>query len=79
MADGAIQYLDQLSAVETAEARDRIVWTLNRGLETYEVQIGDEFEYSIPRLRPAARLVADRFGDFLAAIKLGAAARDLLG
>src|SRR5438067_10637847 len=35
--------------------------------------------YSIPRLRPAARLVADRLGDFLAAIKLGAAARDLLG
>src|SRR5881227_4033161 len=61
MADGSIQYLDQLSAVEKAEARDRIVRTLNRGLETYELQIGDEFEYSIPRLRPAARLVADRF------------------
>src|SRR5438874_6793563 len=27
-----------------AEARDRIVRTLNRGLETYELQIGDEFE-----------------------------------
>lgn len=44
MADGSIQYLDQLSAVEKAEARDRIVRTLNRGLETYDLQIGDEFE-----------------------------------
>ncbi|MGC2413875.1 MAG: polysaccharide biosynthesis/export family protein [Stellaceae bacterium] len=43
-ADGSIQYLDQFSDAQKAEARDRIVRTLNRGLESYELQIGDEFE-----------------------------------
>ena len=43
-ADGSIVYLDQLSDAEKANARDRIVQTLNRGFDRYELQIGDEVE-----------------------------------
>jgi protein involved in polysaccharide export with SLBB domain len=42
--DGSIQYLDQLSEPQKGEARARIVQTLIRGFDVYELQIGDEFE-----------------------------------
>lgn len=43
-ADGSVQYLDELSEAQRAEARDKIAQTLERGLESYGLQIGDEFE-----------------------------------
>src|SRR6202140_3846894 len=65
-ADGSIQYLDQLSDAQKPEARDRIVRTLNRGLESYELQIGDEFEvfFAIAR-KPTVREYRISAGDKL--------------
>ena len=79
MADGSIQYLDQLSAVERQKLATGSCGPSTEGWKPMSCRSVTNSRYSIPRLRPAARLVADRFGDFLAAIKLGAAARDLLG
>jgi protein involved in polysaccharide export with SLBB domain len=65
-ADGSIQYLDQLSEAQSADIRDKIVRTLNRGLETYELQIGDEFEifFAIAR-KPTQREYVIAAGDKL--------------
>jgi polysaccharide biosynthesis/export protein PslD len=65
-ADGSIQYLDQLGEAQRAEARDKIVQTLNRGLESYELQIGAEFEiyFAIAR-KPTRREYVISAGDKL--------------
>jgi len=65
-ADGSIQYLDQLPAAQKVEARERIAQTLNRGLENYELQIGDEFEifFAVAR-KPTRREYVISVGDKL--------------
>ncbi|MBV8888982.1 MAG: polysaccharide biosynthesis/export family protein [Alphaproteobacteria bacterium] len=44
VAGGSTVYFDQLGDAEKAEARDKIAQILNEGLQTYDLQIGDEFE-----------------------------------
>ncbi len=44
VAEGPIEYLDQVSEAQKAEARTKIALTLDQGLEAYDLQIGDEFE-----------------------------------
>src|SRR5260370_42419980 len=43
-ADGTTVYLDQLSDAQKAEARQKIVQGLQRGVDLYELGVGDEIE-----------------------------------
>jgi polysaccharide biosynthesis/export protein PslD len=55
-ADGSILYLDEASPAQKAQARDLIVTTLRRGLEVYDLQIGDELEiFFLVKRQPTAR------------------------
>jgi protein involved in polysaccharide export with SLBB domain len=74
-ADGSVVYLDQLSDEQKAAARDKIVRTLDRGLEVYTLQIGDEFEvfFDVKR-QPTAGEYAISVGDKLAVDFIGDAA-----
>lgn len=76
-ADGSVQYLDQLPEAQKVEARERIVQTLNRGLENYELQIGDEFEifFALAR-KPTQRGYVISVGDKLRVDFLEAADND---
>ena len=73
--DGSVVYLDQLSDEQKAAARDKIVQTLNRGLEVYTLQIGDEFEvfFDVKR-QPTPGEYAISVGDKLAIDFIGDAA-----
>src|SRR5271170_256285 len=42
--DGSTVYIDELSEAAKAEAREKIVQSLNRGVTVYDVGIGDELE-----------------------------------
>jgi polysaccharide export outer membrane protein len=64
-ADGSILYLDEVSPAQKVEAREAIVERLSRGLDVYDLQIGDEFEilFSItrhPTAQPYLISVADK-------------------
>ena len=64
-ADGSILYLDEASPAQKVEAREAIVGRLSRGLDVYDLQIGDEFEilFSItrhPTRQPYRISVADK-------------------
>src|SRR5436190_1935658 len=44
VSDGSTVYLDQLSAAEKVEARQKIVNGLRRGVEVYDLGVGDEVD-----------------------------------
>jgi polysaccharide export outer membrane protein len=63
--DGSVVYIDELSEAQKTRARDAIVETLRRGLDVYDLQIGDEIEIFFhvkrqPTVREYAISVADK-------------------
>jgi polysaccharide biosynthesis/export protein PslD len=55
-ADGSIIYLDDLTQAQKDQAREAIVETLKRGLDVYDLQIGDEIEtLFLVKRQPTAR------------------------
>jgi protein involved in polysaccharide export with SLBB domain len=57
--DGSTVYLDELSEATKADARQKIVASLTRGMEAYELGVGDEIEiyFHIERKPTAAEYV----------------------
>ncbi len=74
-ADGSVVYLDQLSDEQKAAAREKIIRTLDRGLDVYTLQIGDEFDVFFDvRRQPTAGEYAISVGDKLSIDFIGDAA-----
>jgi protein involved in polysaccharide export with SLBB domain len=70
--DGSTVYLDELSDARKADARQKIVATLTRGIDVYDLGVGDEIEIFFhverkPTLREYVISVADKLHvEFLA-------------
>jgi polysaccharide biosynthesis/export protein len=70
--DGSTVYLDELSDATKADARQKIVATLTRGIDVYDLGVGDEIEIFFhverkPTLREYVISVADKLHvEFLA-------------